>query len=329
MLLVASLSCSKKSSPTNTGQPVSIPVTPLINLPQGWKYSPGYSGALPYGMQVYTFDSIFAGRNTKAYCLAYDSKISGFEFKPTLSTTARKPSDFFAQEPGVVYASINGGFFGGNQSYSLVKYNNVVGAVNIKSVNRNFNGNNVPYYPTRAAFGVNSLGVPGISWIYHVGAGNENIFSYPNPSPNVEGSQPQQVPAETFPAGGTAWDVVSAIGGSPVLLQNGTINITDKAELINIDNSTSRARSAIGYNDNRIIMILAVEGVESTNPLQTYVGLNLAELAAMLQSLGCSNAINLDGGGSTSMVIGNKLTVRPSDSGVERPVMSVILIKKK
>ena len=329
LLFAALLSCYKKISPSSAVNRNPIPATPLIKLPHGWKYLSSYSEALPYGMQVYQYDSIFAGHNTRAYCLAYDSRVTSFDFKPTIAAKAKKPSEFFAQEPGVVYASINGGFFGGNQSYSLVKYNNVITAINIKTVHRKYRESSALYYPTRAAFGVNSLGVPVISWIYHVGVGNDNIYCYPSPATNTEGNLPEPIPSETFPAGGTPWDAVSAIGGSPVLILNGAIHITDKAELINIDNSTSRARSAIGYDNNRTIMILAVEGVENTNPLQTHVGLNLAELAAMLKSLGCTNAINLDGGGSTSLVIDNKLTVRPGDSGVERPVMSVLLIKKK
>jgi len=48
-----------------------------------------------------------------------------------------------------------------------------------------------------------------------------------------------------------------------------------------------------------------------------------------MQSFGCVDAINLDGGGSTSMVVANQLLVRPGDNGVERPVVSAVLIKKK
>ncbi len=59
------------------------------------------------------------------------------------------------------------------------------------------------------------------------------------------------------------------------------------------------------------------------------MGINLADLASMMRSLGCTDAINLDGGGSTSMIIGNRLTVRPGDNGVERPVASALLIKQR
>jgi exopolysaccharide biosynthesis protein len=81
----------------------------------------------------------------------------------------------------------------------------------------------------------------------------------------------------------------------------------------------------MGYTSNNISVMIAVEGDNAP----TYPGINLNEFANMLQSLGCTNAINLDGGGSTSLVINGNLTVRPGDAGVERPVISAVLLKRK
>jgi hypothetical protein len=328
LVIAVAFSCSKKTITGGGGGPVTppVPVTPLIALPQGWKYNTSYSTGLPNGMQVFSYDSVYNGKQTKAFCLAYDSKLDRFEFKPVLAATAKTPSAFFSQESGVTYAAINGGYFGGNSSYSLVKYNNTVSSPNIKSFNRTYNGSSTTYYPTRAAFGVNSTGVPSVAWVYNIGAGNDNIYSYPLPSPNAEGSAPQSVPDASFPAGGVAWPSVSAIGGSPMLIKDGAVNITDVQELININNTISRPRSAIGYTANGIVLLLAVEG---DNTVAGYNGVNLSELANMLRDLSCTNAVNLDGGGSTSMVVGNRITVRPGDNGVERPVVSALLIKQK
>ena len=319
-------SCSKKTTVT-TVIPVTpaTPVTPLITLPAGWKLSSTLGTSFPTGIQVYQFDSIYLGKTVKAFCVAYDSKNTTLEFKPTMATVATTPSTFSANESGVVYACINGGYFGVNQSYSLVKYNNVVSSANIKAVTRTYNGVSTSYFTTRAAFGVDATGTPSIGWIYNVGTGNDLIYNYPSPSPNLLNTAPQPVPTATFPANGTVWNITSAIGGSPVLIKNNTIQITDAEELIDINNTTSRPRSSIGYTSNGIVLILAVEG---DNP-PTYTGINLADLAAFQKSLGATNAINLDGGGSTSLIIGGVKTVRPGDNGVERPVVSAILIKKK
>ena len=88
------------------------------------------------------------------------------------------------------------------------------------------------------------------------------------------------MPTATFPSGGSIWSTNSAIGGSPMLLKANTVNITDEAELIVINNTTSRPRSGIGYNANGIVLMVAVEG---DNP-STYSGINLANFAALLKS---------------------------------------------
>ena len=111
-----------------------------------------------------------------------------------------------------------------------------------------------------------------------------------------------------------------------MLLRGGQVNISDVAELISINNTTYRPRSALGYTANGIVLLMAVEGDNAT---AGYPGVNLSELANMLKQLNCTDAINLDGGGSTSMVISGRLTVRPGDAGVERPVVSAVLIKQK
>lgn len=317
----------KKTTEVTTIIPVTPPVlTPLITLPQGWKISTTVGTSFPTGIQVFEFDSIYLGAKIKAYCVAYDSKNTNIEFKPVISTAGKTVTTFAADEAAggsTVYATINGGFFGTGQSFSLVEYNNVVAAANIKVLTRPFNSVNTSYFPTRAAFGVTSTGTPSVGWVYSVGATNDVIYTYPSPSPNMLNMAPQAVPTATFPANGTLWNVSSAIGGSPMLLKNNSINITDGEELIVIDNTSSRARSAIGYNANGIVLTMAVEGGNPPNN-----GINLADLASLMRAMTCTDAINLDGGGSTSMVINGARTVRPSD-GIERAVVSAVVIKRK
>lgn len=330
LFLVLFTACSKTSGGGgNTGGgggSTPTPVVPIITLAPGWKYSATLSLNFPSGMQAFSFDTLYNGKKVKAYCVAFDPGTNRFEFKPVMSATAKTTSQFASAETGLVYVAINGGFYGGNQSYSLIKYNGVTSSPNIKAVTRLFNASSMSYYPTRAAFGVTSSGAPVTAWIYSVGSGNDNIYAYPAPSPNAEGSAPQAVPSESFPTGGSPWNVVSAIGGSPMLLRGGVVRITDIEELINVNNTSSRPRTALGYTTSGKIVLMAVEGDNSS---AGYPGITLLELASLLNSLGCTDAVNLDGGGSSSMVIGNQLTIRPGDNGVERPVISALLIKQR
>jgi len=46
--------------------------------------------------------------------------------------------------------------------------------------------------------------------------------------------------------------------------------------------------------------------------------------------MGCIGAINLDGGGSSAMVVNGQQTIRPGNSGgAERTVISALIVKKK
>lgn len=328
VMLFVLTSCEKKdtTAPAPTPRPVTpVTTTPLITLPAGWRINPTYSNGLPSGLQVYTFDSLYAGKQTRAFCFAFESTNTSLEFKPVLSATAQTPSNFVLAEPGTVYACINGGFFGGNQSYSLVRVNNNTQVANIRAVNRTFNGTVTSYYPTRAAFGLNAAGVPSVAWVYNIGTNLDSLIAYPNPSPNTTAAAPQPQPTSSFPSGGSLWNVRTAIGGSPMLVYNNQIRITDTEELIDINNTSSRPRSAIGYTDKGVILLLAIQG---DNIISGYAGLNLQELATMLKDLGCSHAMNLDGGGSSALIINGTSTVRSVSSG-ERAVPSVLMIKKR
>jgi len=297
---------------------------PVVTLADHWQKQEGLTATFPKGVEVYRSTQTINNKGTKLYLVAFNPK-ANIEFKPVLSTTAKTPSQFFADEPGTVYASINAGFFFGTSSLSLVLQNNVTASVNVKSLTRTLNGANATYYPTRAAFGLNKDLVPAVAWVYSVGTGNGELYAYPQPSPNEEGKAPQAVPTAAFPAGGALWQQTSAIGGSPMLVKDSVVNITDIQELIAVDNTSSRARSAIGYLKNGNIVLVAAEGGTPT----TAPGLTLKELAQVMLEAGCVGAINLDGGGSSSLIVDGQQTIKPSDTAGERKVMSAILVKKK
>jgi exopolysaccharide biosynthesis protein len=56
------------------------------------------------------------------------------------------------------------------------------------------------------------------------------------------------------------------------------------------------------------------------------VGESFPEEPATMRALGATDAVNLDGGGSTAMVVDQQLLGRPSDATGERPVGDAILI---
>jgi exopolysaccharide biosynthesis protein len=61
------------------------------------------------------------------------------------------------------------------------------------------------------------------------------------------------------------------------------------------------------------------------NP-QNSIGISFLESAQILKDLGAKEGMNLDGGGSTTMVIGNKVINTPSDHSGERQIADGIFI---
>ena len=72
-------------------------------------------------------------------------------------------------------------------------------------------------------------------------------------------------------------------------------------------------------------VVLVLVTVDGRQP-QKGVGMTIEELAKLMIELGCVEAMNLDGGGSTTMVIRNKIANSPSDATGERPVSDALLI---
>lgn len=296
---------------------------PLIQLGAEWIKKTELMNGFPNTIEVYNSKKSINERSSNMFLVVFNPKL--IDLKPVISSSAKTPQKFYNDESGTVYACINGGYFSGSSSLSLVTYNNVVSTANVKSLSRPLNGINTTYYPTRAAFGLDAMYNPSVSWVYGVGTGVGVQYSYPIPSPNELNKAPQAVPSATFPIGATLWNKKVAIGGSPMLVKDSAVNITDAEELIDVNNNSYRSRSAIGYLNNGNVVLLAVEGDNSINK-----GLTLKELANVLLDLGCVGAVNLDGGGSTSLIVNGEKTVLPGNTnGVERAVISALLIKER
>ena len=84
-------------------------------------------------------------------------------------------------------------------------------------------------------------------------------------------------------------------------------------------------QSAIARLESGKLLLLTVDGRQPG----VSAGMSLNMLADLLLEFGAVEAINLDGGGSTAMVVRDKLANRPSDQTGERPVSDSILVFSK
>lgn len=130
--------------------------------------------------------------------------------------------------------------------------------------------------------------------------------------------------AVVYPRLSEEWEgVKSAIGGGPTLVSNGQVKVTAREERFGPEIARGRApRTAIAYLGGTSVALVTVDGRQKHS-----VGMTLYELARLLRELGARDAINLDGGGSTAMVVRGKLVNRPSD-GTERAVNNALIVTR-
>jgi exopolysaccharide biosynthesis protein len=100
-----------------------------------------------------------------------------------------------------------------------------------------------------------------------------------------------------------------------------------------LDNSTRASRTAIGIKADGTVVMFMVDGRQAPYS----VGMTMAEVAAAMEDLGCVQAVNLDGGGSSTFATqregepenstsaGLTLRCRPSD-GYERKVSNTVMV---
>jgi exopolysaccharide biosynthesis protein len=118
----------------------------------------------------------------------------------------------------------------------------------------------------------------------------------------------------------------TAIGGGPVLVKDGLINVTNEQEQMFVKGENDRhPRTAMGYTRKRQLLILVIQGRFPG----IADGATLAEEAKILTDLGCVEALNLDGGGSSCVLVNGKETIQVSDKTGQRPVPGVFIIREK
>jgi exopolysaccharide biosynthesis protein len=121
-----------------------------------------------------------------------------------------------------------------------------------------------------------------------------------------------------------------AVGARPVLVEDG--NIAARLDTVGRAGfATSRhPRTAAGITrDGARILLVTVDGRQA--PYSD--GMSLRELAELMRALGAYAAVNLDGGGSTALVVAQgdsfRLANRPSDAAGERAVGDAVALVRR
>jgi hypothetical protein len=127
-----------------------------------------------------------------------------------------------------------------------------------------------------------------------------------------------------------------AVNGGPMLVRGGKILIdADRDGLVRhqpgADNfffgwvRQRNPRTMVGVDTSGRVLLVAVDGRQAGRS----AGLSILEAARVMRALGAVSAMNLDGGGSTTMVLEGKVVNHPSDPSGERADGDAVLVKPR
>lgn len=289
---------------------------------------------LPSSVHVYKTTSLLDGKPNIAYYLEADLKDKKLDF--TVDTTTRRritPAKFYERNNNPLLV-VNTTFFSYETNKSLnvvIKDKKAVAFNEIKfRKSRADTTVKIPVYGS--AIGISKRNKADIAWIKTDSISNSataiqesgiNNRYVRRRTTQRTGETIADKPKDSF----KLWKMKTAVGGGPVLLQNGEIEISNNEELKFAGKAIEdkHPRTAMGYTKDNKLIILVIEG---RNPGKAE-GATLTQEARLFKELSCWEAINLDGGGSSCMLVNGKETIKISDAAGQRPVPAVFIIKQK
>lgn len=293
---------------------------------------------LPASVHVYFTDSPIDTAPFRAYYLIADLKDKRLDF--TVDTTRDRritPSAFYERndKPLVV---VNCTFFSyeTNRSLNAVVKNSMILVPNPESVPLKGKDTLKYFHTLSSAIGFTGKGNADVAWLLTKRSGKK---CYASPWPvswidSVSFIRKDSVDYYTKYIIGhvgeasslSRWKMKTAVGGGPVLMSDGEIHITNNEERKFSGKAINdkHPRTVMGYTQDGKLIILMIEGRNNIAH-----GATLTQEAQILKDLGCWEALNLDGGGSSCLLVNGKPTIKVSDAAGQRPVPAVFIIRSK
>lgn len=320
-------------------------VVNAVAAQQKWQNVDNDFGKLPANFHVFSSTDSLDGKPFRAFYAIADIRDKKLHF--TTDTTHQRrltPSQFYEKnnQPLLV---VNTTFFSfaTNQNLNLVIKDGKMVGYNVHSLAGKGRDTLTYRHTFNGAIGISKKRNADIAWIYSDSSekyplASQKPVNFSKDSINTLSSEYVKSMRYSYklhepltknnikkwPHYFNKWKMQTAVAGGPVLIQNAEISISNNEEqkfngkAIN----DKHPRTLMGYTaDNKLIIMVA----EGRNP-GVADGITLTQAAQLLKDLGCMEALNLDGGGSSCMLINGKETIRFSDK-TQRPVPAVFIIK--
>ncbi len=305
-----------------------------------WKNRTPDYGPLPPGMELYSFEGNYQNKPFRAFYAIADPGSPHLRIEHDTTKNRRiTPTEFFKKnnEPVLV---VNTSFFSfkDNLNLNIIVNKGKLLAYNNHTIPMRGADSGLYYHPFVSALGINKKGEMDVAWtftaknkrkpyatgfVFTLFSNEYSTFSLkaaryasrlngrhtPSPKPRL-----------------SKWKMYTVVGGGPVLVQNNAVVITNNEEWKFAGKAIQDAhpRTAMGYTKEGKLIVLVIEGRNQG----IAAGATLEETASILVELGCIEALNLDGGGSSCMLINGKETIKPSDKEGQRAVPAALIWKK-
>lgn len=303
-----------------------------------WVQDSALQAGLPEGIRVYKNQGSPDGKPFIAWYAQIDYRNKNLKMGADTVVGRRITPQKFYEKLDSPLLVINGTFFSfaTQQNLNAVMHRGRLLAYNQHSLRGTREDSPYYYHPFRAALGISKNRKPDIAWLF-TDSTRRYPYAFQYPRPALKNHNPGIKIREVEPkinhwfSGNRKkgihknWKMQTAIGGGPVLVQDGQVRISSREERMFLNSEeVKHPRTAMGYTRDHLIVLV----IQGRFP-GIAEGAGLSQVAIILQELGCMEAINLDGGGSSCMLINAKETIKPSDSAGQRAVPAVFYIRSK
>ncbi len=293
---------------------------------------------LPSSVHVYFTDQPIDTSPFRAFYLIADLKDKKLEFTVDTARDRRLTPSKFYERNDKPLAVVNTTFFSfeTNKNLNVVIKDGKLVSFNVHTIPGRGKDTLTYRHPYGSAIGISKKREADVAWIYtdsskrfarafqfFVPPHKDSNNYFKNPYKVIEG--PFESASDVLVSGGV-WMMKTAVGGGPVILQEGQIYISNDAELKFAGKAINdkHPRTAMGYTKDGKLIILVIEGRNKNAG-----GATLTQEAQIFKDLGCWEALNLDGGGSSCLLVNGKETIKVSDAAGQRPVPAVFIIRQK
>lgn len=284
---------------------------------------------LPSSIHVYKTSDLLDGKTNVAYYASVDLKDKTIDLSTAVGNGKRyTPTQYYEQNSKPLLV-MNTTFFEfvHNSNLNVVINKGKLLSYQQHSIAGRGKDTLTYRHPFGSAIGVNKKREADVAWLY-----TDTALRYAYASqvtlPFFKDSVADPVGNVMLKKGVfKKWKMQVAVGGGPVLVQNGEISISNNQEIKFAGKAIDdkHPRSAMGYTEDGKLIFLAIEGRFPGKA----EGATLTQTAQLLKDIGCIEALNLDGGGSSCLLINGKETITPSDKTGQRAVPAVFVVKKK